>query len=96
MRHPIITLAFAFTSWVAAAQTPVNPNQQLADAVAARLRANPAVSGADLSVTAQEGTVRVVGTVQSGRHSGRDGLGGRHGTGLEWAHRPTRHATATA
>jgi hypothetical protein len=63
--------AAGLSAGTAAAQQPANPNQQLADAVAARLRATPAVTGANLSVTAQEGTVRVLGTVQTAAQKDR-------------------------
>ena len=69
----LFPLAAAAGLWAPAssfAQTPapavaVNPNQQLADAVAAKLRISGAALGADVSVVTQDGTVRVNGSVTS-------------------------------
>jgi len=41
-----------------------NPNQQLADSVAARLRGSDAVSGALINISAQDGIVTLTGTVR--------------------------------
>jgi hypothetical protein len=60
-----LAAAAGLSAGTAAAQTPANPNQQLADAVKARIVAVPSVGGADLSVVAQGGTVRVLGTAVS-------------------------------
>jgi hypothetical protein len=60
-----LAAAAGISAGTAAAQSPANPNQSLADAVAARLRTVPAVAGADLSVVARGGTVRVLGTATS-------------------------------
>jgi hypothetical protein len=43
----------------------VNPNQQLADAVASKLRISGSAIGADVSVVTQDGTVHVSGSVTS-------------------------------
>jgi hypothetical protein len=45
-----------------------NPNQQLADAVAARLRAANAAPGADVTIVAQDGTVLLSGTARDAAH----------------------------
>ncbi len=42
-----------------------NPNQQLADIVASKLRAGGAITGSDVSVVTQEGTVYLSGNVAS-------------------------------
>jgi hypothetical protein len=42
-----------------------NPNQQLADAVAAKLRVSNVVSGSDVSVVTQDGTVYLSGSTAS-------------------------------
>ncbi|HEX4613665.1 MAG TPA: BON domain-containing protein [Urbifossiella sp.] len=60
-----LAAAAGISAGTAAAQPPTNPNQQLADAVAARLRVTPAVAGADLSVVAQDGIVRVSGSAMT-------------------------------
>jgi hypothetical protein len=65
----LFPLAAAAGLWMPAAiyaQQPVaaNPNQQLADVVAARLRGTALVAGADVSIVAQDGTVRLTGTVR--------------------------------
>lgn len=60
-----LAAAAGISAGTAAAQSPTNPNQQLADAVKARLVAMPSIAGADLSVEARAGTVRVLGTTLS-------------------------------
>jgi hypothetical protein len=60
-----LAAAAGISAGTAAAQQPANPNQQLADAVAARLRAMPAVAGADVGLVAQDGAVRVSGMATS-------------------------------
>ncbi|MDB5307836.1 MAG: hypothetical protein JWO38_2038 [Gemmataceae bacterium] len=79
----LIPLAAAAGLWLpaaASAQQPAqlplsaattNPNQQLADAVAARLRTTDIVSGADVSIVAQEGTVYLTGTVRDAAQKDR-------------------------
>lgn len=42
----------------------INPNQVLADAVAARLRGSEAIAGALINITAQDGVVQLNGTVR--------------------------------
>lgn len=66
-----LAAAAGISAGSAAAQQPANPNQQLADSVVARLRANPAVTGADLSVIAQDGKVRVTGSVANAAQKDR-------------------------
>ena len=46
------------------ATTAANPNQQLADTIAARLRGTDLVAGADVSIVAQDGTVYLNGTIR--------------------------------
>lgn len=48
-----------------------NPNQQLADAVASRLRGTDLVAGADVQIVAQDGTVHLTGTVRDAAQKGR-------------------------
>ncbi len=60
-----LAAAAGISAGTAAAQQPANPNQQLADAVKSRLVAMPSIAGADLSVEARAGTVRVLGTTLS-------------------------------
>lgn len=78
----LFPLAAAAGLWVPAAVTaqpptviPVsastNPNQQLADAVAARLRGTALVAGADVSIMAQEGTVYLRGTARDAAQKDR-------------------------
>jgi hypothetical protein len=57
--------AAGLSAGTAAAQQPANPNQQLANAVQSRLQATPGVAGADLTVLAQDGVVRVTGSTAS-------------------------------
>jgi hypothetical protein len=62
----LFPLAAAAGLWVPAslaAQPPANPNQQLADTVAAGLRGAD-VAGASVSIVAQDGTVYLTGTVR--------------------------------
>ena len=71
----LFPLAAAAGMWIpslAAAQQPAplpvsatNPNQQLADAVAAKLRVSHVVSGSDVSVVTQDGTVYLGGSASS-------------------------------
>jgi hypothetical protein len=42
-----------------------NPNQALADAIAARLRATNVATGADVAIVAQDGSVTLTGTVKT-------------------------------
>jgi hypothetical protein len=53
------------------AATAANPNQQLADAVAARLRGTDLVAGADVSIVAQDGTVALTGSVRDAAQKDR-------------------------
>ena len=62
----LFPLAAAAGLWIPAglqAQQPSNPNQQLADSVAAGLRAGD-TAGANVSIVAQDGTVYLTGTVR--------------------------------
>jgi len=71
----LFPLAAAAGMWIpslAAAQQPAplpvsatNPNQQLADAVASKLRVSNIVSGSDVSVVTQDGTVYLSGSASS-------------------------------
>jgi hypothetical protein len=51
--------------------TAANPNQQLADAVANRLRGSDAVHGARISIVAQDGVVQITGTVRDASQKAR-------------------------
>lgn len=51
--------------------TAANPNQQLADAVATRLRGSDAVSGAQVNIVAQDGVVHLSGTVRDSAQKDR-------------------------
>jgi hypothetical protein len=48
-----------------------NPNQQLADAVAARIRGTDLATGADVSIVARDGTVQLTGSVRTAAHKDR-------------------------
>ena len=65
----LFPLAAAAGLWLPAtlsAQAPAqNPNQQLADSVAGKLRGTALIAGADVSIVAQDGTVQLTGTVQN-------------------------------
>ena len=60
-----VAAAAGLSAGTAAAQQPANPNQELANAVQSRLQATPGVAGADLTVLAQDGVVRVTGSTAS-------------------------------
>ena len=64
----LFPLAAAAGLWLPAAAPAQQPtpatNQQLADAVATRLRGTDIVAGADVSIVAQDGTVHLTGTVR--------------------------------
>lgn len=67
---PLAAAAGLWAPAVVSAQQPVpvtaaNPNQQLADAVASKLRLSRVAEGADVSVVTQDGTVYLGGRVQS-------------------------------
>ena len=74
--HALFSLAAAAGLWVAVpalAQQPAalpvsaaaaNPNQQLADTIASRLRGTALVAGADIGVVVQDGTVYLNGSVR--------------------------------
>lgn len=75
---PIAAAAGLWLTGDAAAQQPAplptavaNPNQTLADDVAYRLRATSAADGAEVRISAQDGTVTLVGTTQNSAQKAR-------------------------